>query len=231
MKTRITKILIVAIVVLLGNALKTSAQVVTPATVDVNLMCSGSPLDFGAPPANTTYIVRYSTTPTSTPGTGVTLTGNTVAAGDLQTGYYYLISKGTAVGSCESLPQEIPVYKFAPITPAFTFLDYCSENAAAPANAFTGSVTSTDAVTTYAYQWFEVVTGTPTAIPGATSASYTPTKLNATTTDITTTYRLQVGYLVNGNKYCGTFVDHDVKVLAKAAKPSVTITPAAPGTW
>lgn len=229
MKTRITKILLVAVVVLLGNVLKTSAQLVTPATAGVTLMCSDSPLDFGAPAANTTWIVRYSPTSTTTPNTGVTLTGNTVAAADLQTGYYYLISKGTAVGSCESLPQEIPVYKFAPIAAAFTFLDYCSENAAA--SAFAGSAVSTDAVNTFAYQWYTVAATVATPIPGATSASYTPTLLNETTSDITTTYRLQVGYLLNGNKYCGTFIDHDVKVLAKAVKPTVTVTPAAPGTW
>lgn len=229
MKTRITKFLIVATVVLLGNVLAATAQV-TPSTSGVNLMCSGSALDFGAPASNTTWIVRYSATSTTTPSTGVSLTGNTVAAGDLQTGYYYLISKGTAVGACESEPQEIPVYKLAPIAAQFTFADYCSENAAT--SAFTGSASASDPnVSTYAYQWYTVVSGTPTAISGATSASYTPTLLNTTTSDITTTYRLQVGYLINGSKYCGTFVDHDVKVLAKPTKPAVTITPAAAGTW
>ncbi|WP_316813799.1 hypothetical protein [Pedobacter heparinus] len=229
MKTNITKLLVTTILILLVSATKSLAQV-TPSTSGVTLMCSDGALDFGAPAASTTWIVRYSATSTTTPSTGVTLTGNTVAAADLQTGYYYLISKGTAAGSCESEPQEIPVYKLAPIAAQFTFADYCSENAAA--SAFTGSAVAADPnVTTYAYQWYTVSGGTPTVIQGATNATYTPTLVNTTTSDITTTYRLQVGYLIGTDKYCGTTIDHDVKVLAKPTKPTVTITGASAGSW
>jgi hypothetical protein len=223
MKKIITKLSVVIIVILLGTAFKSEAQVL-PNTSGVNLICDGGALDFGTPALNTTWIVRYSATQTTTPNTGVTLTGNTVAAADLQTGYYYLISKGTAVGSCESTAQEIPVYKLAPISVAFTSADYCSENIST--TTFTGTVTANDPnATTYAYQWYTVdAGGAETAISGATNATYNPTIVNNTNADITTKYRLKTGYLIGGLKYCGTTVDHDVKTLAKPTTPTVTIT-------
>ncbi|PYF76709.1 hypothetical protein [Pedobacter nutrimenti] len=229
MKTITTKIFIVAMVLLFGNAFRSTAQVL-PTTSGVNFLCNGSDLDFGAPAANTTWIVRYSATSTTTPSAGVALTGNKVPAASVQTGYYYLISKGTAAGSCESSPQEIPVYKFAPISVAFTAADYCSENAAT--TTFTGTTTASDPnVSTYAYQWYTVdAGGLATAISGATSSTYTPTLTNNTNADISTTYRLQSGYLVAGNKYCGTTVDHVVKVLAKPTTPTITI-PSTAQTW
>lgn len=228
MKKTLTKLVVATIVVLFGTALSAEAQVL-PTTSGVNLLCSGSALDFGAPAANTTWIVRYSATQTTTPSTGVALTGNTVAAADVQTGYYYLISKGTAAGSCESSMQEIPVYKLAPLSATFTFADYCSENASA--TTFTGTVSAADAnATTYAYQWYTVAGGTETPISGATNSTYTPTIVNNTNTDITTTYRLRAGYLIGGAKYCGFEVDHNVKTLAKPTTPTVTI-PSSAGSW
>lgn len=217
MKT-ISKTILAAAFLLICNIHRASAQV-APTTTGVNLFCQGSDLTLPDPAAGEDWILRYSATQTTAPTTGVALTsGKMVPAADLQTGYYYLTSKKTEAGSCESEMQEIPVYVLKPLVPAFTPAGFCVET---PIEQ-TGTVTNPESsITTLAYQWYTVSGGVETAIAGATSVSYTPTSAQSTVG--TTTYRLKVGYVIGGNKYCPQVVDHDVVITAKPGKPTITV--------
>jgi len=233
MKRMITKFALVTIVVLFSNSFKSLAQAtigseVTPGTTaGINYFCSsGGDLDFGTP-ADGTWVVRYSPTATTTPGTGITLTGNKVLSAQLQTGFYYLINVGSGAGACESEMQEIPVYKLLPINATFTAADYCIENAST--TTFNGPTSTGDVkVPTFAYQWYTVSGGTETAITGATNATYTPPNTILPGTAIT--YRLKVGYSIGSLKYCSTTsADQSITVTPKPAKPAITISGATTG--
>ncbi|QPH41096.1 hypothetical protein [Pedobacter endophyticus] len=214
----ITKTLLAVAFLFICSIYRGSAQV-TPTTTGVNLFCQGSDLTLPAPAAGEDWILRYSATQTTTPSTGITLTnGNKVPAADLNTGYYYLTSKKTEAGSCESEMQEIPVYVLKPLIPAFTPAGFCIETPLEQTATVDNPETS---ITTLAYQWYKVSGGTETAIAGATSQNYTPT--TASSTVGTTTYRLKVGYLIGGNKYCPQTIDHDVTITAKPGKPTITV--------
>lgn len=217
MTISIKKSLFVIALLLICNFLRVSAQVtVTPTTTGVNLFCQGSDLTLPAPPSGQNWIVRYSATQTTTPS-GVTLVGgNKIAAADLQTGYYYLSSKATTAGSCESDMQEIPVYVLKPLVPDFAAANFCVETPIAQVGTITNPEDPT--ITSLAYQWYTVAGTTETAISGATQKDYTP----VSPTVGTTKYRLKVGYVINGNKYCAQTVDHDVTVTAKPTKPTIT---------
>jgi hypothetical protein len=69
------------------------------------------------------------------------------------------------------------------------------------------------------YQWYTVSGGTETIIAGATAKDYTPTA----PTVGNTTYRLKVGYEINGSKYCPQTADQTITVTAKPTKPTLTI--------
>ena len=216
MNSTIKKTVFAIAFLLIGNFLRVSAQV-TPTTTGVNLFCKGADLTLPAPASGENWIVRFSAMQTTTPSTAITLAGgNKIAAADLQNGYYYLSSKATAAGSCESELQEIPVYVLKPLVPDFTVANFCVE---APLTQV-GTVTNPEdpTITTLAYQWYTVVGTTETAIPSATAKDYTP----ATPTVGTTKYRLKVGYVIGGNKYCPQTVDKDVTVSAKPTKPTIT---------
>lgn len=219
MNTSITKAILAITFLLIGTFSTVSAQVL-PTTSGVSLFCEGADLTLSAaPPAGADWIVKYSPTQTTTPGTGITLvSGNKIAAADLKTGYYYLSSKSTTPGSCESELQEIPVYVLKPLVVTFTPADFCLESPLAQI----GAVTNPDAtnIPDLAYQWYTVTAGgVETAISGATAKDYTPT---APATVGTKTHRLKVGYVINGNKYCPQWADHNVTVTAKPVKPTIT---------
>ncbi|MFD2580967.1 hypothetical protein ACFSR6_00585 [Pedobacter vanadiisoli] len=217
MNNSITKTILTITFLLICTFSTVWAQVL-PTTSGVNLFCQGSDLTLPAPPAGANWIVKYSTTQTTTPGTGVTLvSGNKIAASDLNTGYYYLSSKSTTPGSCESELQEIPVYVLKPLVVNFTPADFCLESPLAQVGTVTNPEDPT--ITTLAYQWYTVTGGVETAITGATAKDYTP---SAPATVGTKTHRLKVGYVINGNKYCAQWADHDVTVTAKPAKPVIT---------
>ncbi|WP_316797878.1 hypothetical protein [Pedobacter frigidisoli] len=217
MKRTITKAILFFAVILACTSLTSSAQVL-PTTTGVSLFCAGSGLTLPPAASNTDWIVRYSATATTTPSTVITLTtGNTIPAGTLQTGYYYLSSKSTTAGSCESEMQEIPVYVLKPLTVDFTSANYCIESPLTQV----GTVSSTDPnTTTFAYQWYTVSGSTETAISGATQKDYTPTV--AASSVGTTKYLLRAGYLIGTNKYCPETAQHDVVVSAKPTKPTIT---------
>lgn len=218
MTISIKKSLFVIALLLICNFLRVSAQVaVTPTTTGVTLFCKGSDLTLPAPAAGQDWIVRYSATTTTTPSTVITLTaGNQIPASVLQNGFYYLSSKATASGSCESDMQEIPVYVLKPLVPDFAAANFCVETPIAQVGIITNPEDPT--ITSLAYQWYTVVGTTETAISGATQKDYTP----VSPTVGTTKYRLKVGYVINGNKYCAQTVDHDVTVTAKPTKPTIT---------
>ena len=218
MNSKISKTILALTFLLICNVYRLSAQVtVLPTTAGVNLFCQGSDLTLPAPTGDESWIVKYSATQTTMPTLGVALTGNKISATDLKTGYYYLSSKSAAAGACESSMQEIPVYVLKPLIPAFTPAGFCVETPVAQV----GSVTNPEdpTITTLAYQWYTVSGSTESIIAGATNPSYTPTA----PTVGTTTYRLKVGYVINGNKYCAQIVDHDVNITAKPTKPTITI--------
>jgi len=212
----ITKTLVVATLILFCSLLHANAQV-SPAAAGTNLFCQDA--DLILPPAalGQEWIVRYSVTSTTMPSTPVTLSGGTkILAADLKTGYYYLSSKATTAGACESDMQEIPVYVLKPLVVNFTAADFCVESP----QTQKGSVTNPEdpTITSLAYQWYTVTGGSETAIAGENRKDYTP----ATPTVGTKTYRLKVGYVINGNKYCPQTADHDVTVSAKPSKPTIT---------
>jgi len=211
-------VLIIATIVLFGSFLTVSAQTLEPNTAGVNLFCSDGELTLPAATAGTDWIVKYSATSTTTPSTGVTLTGgNKVANADLKTGYYYLSSKSTTPGSCESEMQEIPVYVLKPLIPSIAPANFCVESPLAQV----GSVTNPEDPTKAAlvYQWYTVAAGAETIIAGANTLSYTPTA----PTVGSITYRLKVGYEINGSKYCPQIVDKTITVTAKPTKPTLSI--------
>jgi hypothetical protein len=196
------------------------SQSVTPTTTGVKLFCNSGVLDLGAPPASTTWEVAYSNTPTTTPSTGITLTSNTIAGTELRTGYYYVMTKGTAPGSCISEATQVPVFLLSPLAVDFTGYELCAENVSGT-TPLTGTVTSTDTdnTYTYAYQWYTVSGGVESPISGATDLTYTPTL----TTASTTTYRLKAGYLIGTGKYCSSTADHNINIIAAPGAPSITI--------
>src|SRR5690606_33467422 len=102
-----------------------------------------------------------------------TLTGNTVAAADFKTGYYYIYTVGDASNPtiCESDFTELIVYKFAPLTVEFTAEDYCEEDVAD--QTFAGTATTAES-TGLSYQWYTVSGGTETKIDGANTKDYKP---------------------------------------------------------
>lgn len=217
MRTSIKISLLCAIITAIFGYKNAHAQV-TPVTTDVKLFCDATDLDLGAAPNGEEWHVWYSTSPTTTPTDGVVLTGTTIPAASLQTGYYYIATQGTAEGSCMSEMVEVPVYKFAPLTVDFTApSSYCIEDVTA--QELIGTVTTTDAYQNFAYQWYTVEGTTETPIDGATTATYKPT--STTPGDIT--YRLKGGYLVDALRYCSATVDKTVTVTAKPATPTITI--------
>lgn len=216
MKTIIKQFALIAALICSINLVATAQ--VTPSTAGVKLFCSGSNIDLGAAPAGTTWEVAYSATSTTSPGIGATLSGNEIISP--QTGYYYIMTKGTEPGACISEWQEIPVYILTPIAVDFSGFEICIENATSSTLTGTATSTSTDTNTPdFAYQWYTVAAnGDETAITGATNPTYTPTLAAANTT-----YRLKAGYLIGGNKYCSTTKDHTISVTAAPAKPTINI--------
>lgn len=194
---------------------------VTPTTTNVELFCHDSDLSLGAPPANQEWVVKYSVTQTTTPNEGVDLTSNTIPAAELTTGYYYISTVGNASNPdiCESEMVEVPVYKFAALTATLDASDYCFEDAGD--QEFEVTTSSTDTYATFGYQWYTVVGGTETPIAGATNATYAPNAAIAVGT--TTTYRVKVGYLVGGSRYCSAIQTEDVTVAARPSTPTITI--------
>lgn len=216
MNSFIKKSSFVIALLLICNFLRVSAQV-TPTTTGVNLFCHGADLTLPAPAPGQNWIVRYSATQTTTPPDLITLTGgNQIPAAILKNGFYYLSSKATTAGSCESDMQEIPVYVLKPLVPNFAVADFCVETPIAQVGTINNPEDPT--ITTLAYQWYTVAGSVETAISGATQKDYTP----VSPTVGTTKYRLKVGYEINGNKYCAQTVDHDVTVTAKPTKPTIT---------
>lgn len=217
MKNSTTKTILAVIFVIICTFSKVSAQVL-PNTPGVSLFCKGSDLTLPSPPSGEDWIVKYSATQTTTPGTGITLvSGNKIAAADLNTGYYYLSSKSTTAGACESELQEIPVYVLKPLVVDFTPANFCLESPLAQV----GSVTNPEdpTITTLAYQWYTVDGTVETAIAGATAKDYTP---SAPATVGTKKHRLKVGYVIGSKNYCAQTADHDITVTAKPTKPTIT---------
>ena len=217
MKNSTKKTILAVIFVIICTLSKVSAQVL-PTTPGVSLFCNGSDLTLPAAPAGEDWIVKYSATQTTTPNTGVTLVSvNKIAAADLNTGYYYLSSKSTTAGACESELQEIPVYVLKPLVVDFTPANFCLESPLAQV----GSVNNPDAtnIPNLAYQWYIVDGTNETAISGATSKDYTP---SAPATVGTKKHRLKVGYVIGGKNYCAQVADHDITVTAKPTKPTIT---------
>ena len=216
MNNSITKTILAAIFFLICTFSSVSAQVVLPTTSGVSLFCKGSDLTLPPKPDGADWIVKYSATQTARPSEGVILVSGKIPAAKLITGYYYLSSKLTVDGSCESELQEIPVYVLEPLVVNFTPADFCLESPLAQI----GNASSPDANTqAFAYQWYTVDGTIETAIPGQTTKDYTP---SAPATVGIKTHRLKVGYVINGNKYCPQWADHDVKVTAKPVKPTIT---------
>ncbi|MGM9477370.1 hypothetical protein ACS5PU_13100 [Pedobacter sp. GSP4] len=204
--------------VMLCSFLNLSAQTLAPNTPGVNLFCADADLTLPTAPIGSDWIVKYSATSTTSPSLGINLSGgNKIANADLKTGYYYLSSKATAAGSCESEMQEIPVYVFKPLMPTVTPAPFCVESPLAQI----GNITNPEdpAKAPLAYQWYTVVGTTETAISGATNKDYTPTAPSVGNT----TYRFKVGYEINGNKYCPQSADQTITITAKPTKPTVTI--------
>jgi len=213
-KFLITKILLIPLIILCIQS-SVIAQVV-PTTPGVNLFCEGSDLTLPAPAANENWIVKYSVNQTATPATVIPLSAGTkIVAADLKTGYYYLSAKSTAAGACESDMQEIPIYVLKPLVLAFTPANFCVENP----QKQTGSVVNPESplLASLAYQWYKVNAGTESIIAGETTKDYTPVNEVVGVH----TYRLKVGYLINGNKYCPQIIDHDITVSPKPGKPNV----------
>ncbi|WP_421940863.1 hypothetical protein [Pedobacter sp.] len=213
-----TKAVLTIATVLLCSFLTLSAQTLAPNTAGVNLFCADADLTLPAAPAGSDWIVKYSATATTTPSTGVILTGgNKIANAELKTGYYYLSSKSQTAGSCESEMQEIPVYVLKPLAPTITPANFCVESPLAQV----GNVTNPEDPTKAAlvYQWYTVSGGTETIIAGANTKDYTPTA----PTVGSITYRLKVGYEINGSKYCPQTTDQTITVTAKPTKPTITI--------
>ena len=215
MNNSTTKTIFAVIFVIICTFSKLSAQVV-PTTPGVSLFCKGSDLTLPTAPAGADWIVKYSATQTTTPSTGITLVSGKIAAADLNTGYYYLSSKSTTAGACESELQEIPVYVLQPLVVEFIPANFCLESPLAQI----GTVSSPDANTqAFAYQWYTVDGNAETAIPGATAKDYTP---SAPATVGKKMHRLKAGYVINGNKYCAKWADHEIEVTPKPTKPTIT---------
>lgn len=217
MNTSITKTILAITFLLICTFLSVSAQVL-PTTSGVNLFCKGSDLTLPAAPSGEDWIVKYNATSTTAPSTGVPLVAGKIPAADLKTGYYYLSSKSTVPGSCESELQEIPVYVLEPLVVDITPADFCLESPLAQK----GLVTNPEAtnITDLAYQWYTVdATNAETAISGANQVNYTPT---LPITAGPKKYRLKVGYVINGNKYCPQIATKDITVTAKPVKPTIT---------
>ncbi len=228
MKTTIKQILSTTAALFALSPSTSHAQVVMPTTPEVTLFCDGTPLDLGNAPAGTEWIVRYSEEPTDTPNDNVTLSGNTIPAATLVTGYYYVsYDNPNDPEVCESEMLEMPIYKFAPLSITFTASDYCIEDAST--QTFEGDLTSTDAYDTFAYQWYTVDGGTETAIDGATTIDYNPDPSIQPGT--TTNYRLKAGYLVGALRYCSTTYDMAVTVTAKPGTPTISIEGATGESW
>ncbi|MFW0717465.1 hypothetical protein [Pedobacter sp. N23S346] len=216
MNNSTTKTIFAVIVVIICAFSKVSAQVL-PTTPDVSLFCKGSDLTLPPAPSGGEWIVKYSATQTTTPSTGITLVSGKIPAANLNTGYYYLSSKSTIAGACESELQEIPVYVLEPLVVDFTPADFCLESPLAQK----GKVSSPDANTqAFAYQWYTLDgANAETAISGATAKDYTP---SAPATVGTKKHRLKVGYVIGGKNYCPQTADHDITVTAKPTKPTIT---------
>lgn len=216
MNNSTTKTIFAVIFLIICTFSKVSAQVL-PTTPGVSLFCQGSDLTLPIVPAGEEWIVKYSATQTTTPGTGVTLVSGKIAAADLNTGYYYLSSKSTTAGACESELQEIPVYVLQPLVVDFTPANFCLESPLAQVGTVSSSDTNTQ---DFAYQWYTVdAAGVETAISGQTAKDYTP---SAPATVGKKMHRLKAGYVINGNKYCAKWADHDITVTAKPTKPTIT---------
>ena len=100
------------------------------------------------------------------------------------------------------------------ITPA----DFCLESPLEQK----GLVTNPEAIniSNLAYQWYTVdAANAETAISGENQVNYTP-KLPITAGP--KKYRLKVGYVINGNKYCPQIATKDITVTAKPVKPTIT---------
>ena len=226
MKKSITKFVLAA-AVLFGATPAVYAQ--DPSDSGTKIFCSGSDLTLPAPTGTKTYTVHYDTDSDFSGSSPVTLTGgNTIAAANLETGYYFVMEQ--EAGGCISEPSDaIPVYVLKPLTAAISSPDYCIEQANTADANFTATPTTTEAgVTTFAYQWYTVSGGTATEIAGATSPTYTPTN---NTSNSTTTYRVRVGYLIGTTKYCGTDAEDDVTVTPAPTAPIITVNGATGETW
>lgn len=233
MKNQFNKIF-AAIAILLAIITTSGYAQVTPATEGVKFFChDAGDYDLGTPTnvgPNSRWVVRHSTTPLVIENIGATMpitltgTGNSIPAANLVTGYLYIsiISDET----CESLPEIIPIYKFAQLTAAITGADdYCEENP----TTFTATPTSSDAYTTFAYQWYTFDGTDETAIVGATNSTYTPAGLLAGNT---TSYKVRIGYLVSSEKYCSNLSAAEaVSVTAKPSKPTITVSGIGGETW
>lgn len=221
MKTTIKILTMTTAMLLTLNLLSVNAQ--TPTTAGVELFCEGTDLNLGAAPTGTEWVVRYSTTSgNATPEETLVLTGGTtIPAAELDNGYYYIATVGDADNPqiCESEWVEVPVYVLQTLTVNFIAEDYCIEDAAD--QEFTADITTDDAFTDYAYQWYTFDGTTETAIAGATAATYTPDPSIPANT--TTTYRLKAGYLVGGLAYCSQVGENDITVLEKPGTPTITI--------
>lgn len=225
---------IIAIITLLLSVSITSAvsQTVTPNTSGVKFFChDAANLDLGTPPAsgpNPRWIVRHSTTPLVIANIGatspITLTGNSIPASALTTGYLYISAIDDV--NCESEPEVVPIYKFAALTASITgATDYCEESP----KTFTATATSSDSHVTFAYQWYTTDGSTDTPIVGQTSSTFKPTGILAGTT---TQYKVKIGYLVNTAKYCSnTSTQVSVAVTAKPTKPTITVEGISGETW
>ncbi|WP_164123471.1 hypothetical protein [Sphingobacterium sp. xlx-130] len=224
MKNQLNKILTALLLFFFAVTATVQAQEVTTSTPDVVFFCADAGnYDLGASTAvgtNPRWIVRHSLTPVLPANLGsiipVVLNGNSIPAASLVTGYFYITSISDE--SCESLPETILVYKFAPLTASITGADdYCEESP----KIFTATATSTDGHTTFAYQWYTFDGTTETAISGATGATYTPIGLTAGNT---TSYKVRIGYSVGVNKYCSNLSGVEaVTVTAKPTKPVITV--------
>lgn len=231
MKNQLSKILTALVLLLVAVSATVQGQV-TPSTPGVVFFCSDAGnYDLGASTAigtNPRWIVRHSLAPVLPANLGsitpVVLNGNSIPAANLITGYFYITSISDE--SCESLPETIPVYKFAPLTASITGADdYCEESP----KMFTATSTSTDGHTTFAYQWYTFDGTTETAISGATGATYTPIGLTAGNT---TSYKVRIGYSVGANKYCSNLSGVEaVTVTAKPTKPVITVEGVAGEGW
>ncbi len=217
MNNSTTKTIFAVIFVIICTFSKVSAQLL-PNTPGVSLFCNGTDLTLPPAPSGEDWIVKYSATQTNIPSTGIILaSGNKIPAADLKTGYYYLSSKSTTAGACESELQEIPVYVLQPLVVEFIPANFCLESPLAQV----GTVSSPDANTqAFVYQWYTLDgAGAETAIPGATAKDYTP---SAPAIVGTKKHRLKAGYLIDGKNYCPQTADHDIMVTPKPTKPTIT---------